>query len=244
MSHNAKHTETDDANSSLRTASVDDDSAPESIDTDIAVSLHEIEQTDDVPLVVDVALRAVTIRRVDLERNPDESLADWIRRAVQSELEDIVGRGAFSFTGGIEEYCALDGSQHESSEGDIVAAVSSADSGDWIGVPVAFPTTGLELIERVTVDDQTVCDWIRTALSGRFTKIDSDLDREYTPVIEVEVPEEIAFRASLNAEYSAVVKGYDYDDALLDALNDIAAPLPVYTVGGNAIARFDTNGDD
>lgn len=189
------------------------------------------------PFAVDIALRAIVLRRVDFERELGESFADWIRSAVDQRLASITD-GAVDPFEGVErgrpsDYTAT----HDMPDDDVVAAVEEANAGDWVGVTVEFPAGVLLAVADECDDDEEIVDWIRRAVEWRFNAIDNDI--ELTPAVRVDVPDEIAQRARLKADHLAIEKpDTTYQEELRDALLEYVQAQAEYVVSGEVIASF------
>lgn len=231
--------EADDTNG-RRTAD-DDTAAPESIDTTGRGFRQRIQAASDgKPFAPVIGFRAVTLRRITLEADRDEqSIADWIRDAVDLRLEH-------NQPNEIPEGDVLPGSRpqgytpmNDTTDFELIEPVSSADPGDWFGARVEFPAGVLKAVLDNCDDGQTIADWVRSAVVLRFSLLDREL--ELKPGIEIEVPDEIVSRARFKAERLVALRGGDYDAELRNALHNLVNPQPVYTVDGDVIARFDAD---
>lgn len=70
--------------------STDTDLTKHPIDTDSEPLLEKVSAAlPREPFAIDVAFRAVALERVDLEREPGERFADWIRDAVETRFSAI-----------------------------------------------------------------------------------------------------------------------------------------------------------
>ena len=211
---------------------------PASIDTDVD-AFHEKLRVAGAgePFAIDIAIRAVTLRRVDLERAESESFGDWIRGAVDEKLSHV---GITDIPKGDEPprtrpkgYTPDDDMPEEQ----LIAAVSQADPGDWIPVTVELPAGVLNTVARNCGEHQPVADWIRSAVQMRFAA--ANQEARIQPTVRVDVPPAVAQRARLWAEYQVVKSpDGDYHDALLDALLALVEPQTEYLVDGEPIASF------
>lgn len=123
---------------------------------------------------------------------------------------------------------------HDTPDEQLVAAVSEADYGEWIGVTVEFTAAALKAMARNVRDDRTVPHWIRHAVHVRFSSIDRDL--EIKSPVQVDVPREIAERVQLKATYFVVSDSTDdYADALHNILLEFVQPQFEYLVDGESI---------
>lgn len=212
------------------------DDAKLAIDTDVESFRENIELAlPGEPFAIDVAFRAVTLERVDLEREPGETFADWIRSAVDYRLSFVEYLGDYGRSEDVpssrpDDYTPA----HDTPDEQLVAAVSEADHGEWIGVTVEFTAAALKAMARNVRDDRTVPHWIRHAVHVRFSSIDRDL--EIKSPVQVDVPREIAERVQLKATYFVVSDSTDdYADALHNILLEFVQPQFEYLVDGESI---------
>jgi len=222
-----------------------DGEPPASIDTDVDAFREKVEHpAAGEPFAINVAFRAVTLRRVDLERGEGESFTDWIRDAVDERLACVKHHDVPKGDGPPRSRSVDYIPEHDTPDEQLIAAVSPADSGDWIPVTVEFPAGVLNAVARNRGERQPVADWIRGAVTIRFLGVDREL--EIQPPVRVDVPSAVAQRARLWAEYK-VARDPDenYHDALRDALLGFVQEQTEYIVDGEPIASFaNPNVDD
>ena len=213
---------------------------PASIDTDVDAFREKLRVAGaGEPFAIDVAFRAVTLRRVDLERGESESVADWIRGAVDEKFSYL---GIVDVPKGDEpprtrpEGYTPDG---DTPDEQLVDAVSKADPGEWIRVAVEFPAGVLEALVMDCDKEQSVANWVRGSVLMRFAV--ADREARIQPTVPVDIPPAVAQRARLWAEYQCVRDPEaDYDNALRDALLQLVEPEPEYLIGGEPpIVSFD-----
>lgn len=227
--------DTDDAPENSTDSGV---SPPASIDTDVDAFREKLRLAGaGEPFAIDVAFRAVTLRRVHLECAGSESIAGWIRGAVNEKFDHLghldVSRGDEPPRTRPEGYTPDD----DSPDALLVGAVSRADPGEWIRVTIEFPAGVLEGILEDCGEGQSVANWIRGAVLVRFAV--ADREARIQPTVRVDVPPAVAQRARLWAEYRLVRDPEaDYDNALRDALLQLVEPQAEYVVDGEQIASF------
>lgn len=218
------------------------------------------EARDSEPVTITAAFRAVTLERVDLERDPGEPFADWIRQAVTQRLE-IVDREPVAHDSRPAQQPARGTSLGDASPDErLVEVIGAAEApGAWLPVDVELAAGDLEAIMQHAadqgstpdagfyggdfaedledaLDERAVAEWIRTAVSTRFAAIDEAV--ELTPTLEIDVPAPIAERARLNAErWSARGVKSSPQGALYDELLELIDPWFEYRVDGEPIAE-------
>lgn len=211
---------------------------PESIDTNVDAFREKLRVAGaGEPFAIDVAFRAVTLRRVDLERGENESVADWIRGAVDEKLDYMgivdVPRGDEPPRTRPEGYTPDDDTADEQ----LVDAVSKADPGEWIRATVEFPAGVLEALVTDCDEEQSVANWVRGAVLIRFAV--ADKEARVHPKVRVDVPPAVVQRARLWAEYRLLRDpDADYDNQLRDALLQLVEPQTEFVVDGETIASF------
>lgn len=184
---------------------------------------------DDEPFHITVGERAGVLERIELEREPGESYADWIRQAAERRLEGV-GHTPLGPGGGVEamgfprDYTP----DNDTPDEQLDEALSTADPANWIPVNIEFPARDLEAFDRAEAEiERTVADWIRGAVVIRLATVEDDL--EQTPAVDVAVPEPIVERARLKAEYKADrLESASYRGALDDALLGLVQPQFVW----------------
>jgi len=214
------------------------DEPPAAIDTDVDAFREKVARAAaGEPFAIDVAFRAVTLRRVDLERDDTEPFAEWIRDAVDERLAYIghedVPKGNEPPRSRPAGYTPDDDTPDEK----LIAVVSPADPGDWIPVTIEFPAGVLDAVAQARDEQQSIVGWIRGAVLVRFLKENREV--EIQPTVRVDVPPAVAQRARLWAEYQVAEDPEEnYQDALRDALLDLVQPQTEYLVDGEPIASF------
>lgn len=190
------------------------------------------------PLAPEIGFRAITLQRVILEAdNGEQSIADWIRDAVDMRL-------GYRQHDEFIDIDTLPGSRpkrdnpvNESMDFELVELPSTAHPGDWFSTRVEFPAGILKVVVEKCDDGQTVANWVRSAVVLRFSLIDSKI--ELKPGVEIEVPDEILARARFKAKRKVILRGGDYDHELRDALHKLVNPQAIYTRDGEEIVRVD-----
>jgi len=200
-------------------------------DLDAEPDTEKVERaTPGEPFFIDVGFRAVTLRRIDLERG-DETLAAWIRDALQRIVAPDADR---NYAGRPADYTPT----HDTPDAELIERVSAADPGDCLAVRVEFPAAVLVAAWDSGIADP-LAEGIRRAVSVRLSWV---AQREaLQPTVTVELPPEMATRARLKAEYNLVRKPDEtYHNALRDALLGLVEPQTEYVVeSGDVIASFD-----
>lgn len=212
---------------------------PASIDTDICSFSQKVERAaPGEPFMIDVALRAVTVRRIDLEREDGETFCEWIRTAVDGRLEltkhGDVSKGDEPPRSRPADYTPT----YDTPDEEIIAETSKADLDEWLSITVEFPAGVLTALLEDCREQGDVGEWIRSATRIYL----SQLEREHVlrPTVSVDVPAEIAQRARLRAEYGAIHnESKDYQAALIDALFQLVEPQTEFTVDGTVLVSFD-----
>lgn len=216
-----------------------DEPTPGSIDTPDSKLRERIrDAAADEPLAPEIGFRAITLQRVILEAdNGEQSIADWIRDAVDMRL-------GYRQHDELTDIDALPGSRPErdnpvndSMDFELGKLPSSAHPDDWFRTRVEFPASVLKVVVNKCDDGQTVANWVRSAVVLRFSLIDSKI--ELKPGVEIEVTDEILARARFKAERKVILRGGDYDHELRDALHKLVNPQAIYTRDGDVIARVD-----
>lgn len=216
---------------------------PASIDTDVRSFARKVERAaPGEPFMIDVALRAVTVRRIGLEREKDETFCEWIRMAVDERLELTerdVSKGDEPPRSRPPDHTPT----YDTPDGEIIAETSEADLDEWVSIIVEFPAGVLTALLQDCGERGDVGEWIRSAIRIRI----SQLVREHMvrPVVSVEIPPKIAQRARLRAKYGTIRdESKDYQAQLLDALFQLVEPQTKFTIGGDVIASFEDGNEN
>ena len=125
----------------------------------------------------------------------------------------------------------------DSSDVEIFAALVQADEGERVPVTVTFTQPMIERIDLERDEDEALVEWIRSAVSIRLGYL--DMQEEYNPELEIDVPADVAQRAQLEAAHRAETNpDLSPREALLDVINDRVNPQPTFTVGGEPVVSF------
>lgn len=211
---------------------------PASIDTDVHSFAREIEgAAPDEPFMIDVALRGVTLRRIDLEREEGETFGDWIATAVD---ERVLLAGHDELSTGNEPHRSGppdDTPAITTPDAEIIDEISDIDFDEWVKITVELPADVLIALFQLAGERLSVCECIRSAISTRLATIERE--HVYTPTMRVDVPPGVAQRARLHAEFVMIrAKNGDYQATFLGALRQLVEPQIEYAVNGEIIASF------
>jgi hypothetical protein len=186
------------------------------------------------PFPVKVAFSVPRLKRINLECG-DEMLTAWIRDAVRGVMgvseEDVS-------TARPADYIPV----HDTDPDDLAKALEVADPDDIIIFTVEFAGATLAALADADLGE-TMEERVREAVTLQLVMIERNI--QHRPEITVEVPQEIAERARLKAQYWTG----RHDDkservALLDALIELVELQTTYVdENGDVIASFVGGGE-
>lgn len=208
---------------------------PSDVDTDVAFADSVTEELPGVPFAIEVGFHTTTVERIDLERDDDETITDWIRDAVdQALVEADVDAPACDEP--LEGRPADYEPERDMPDGEIIERAAFLGHGP-LQIEIEFPAGVLAAMLSVR-GNSTVGEWIRDAVRLRFVAIDTEI--EHRPTVTVDVPAEVVQRARLRAQHR-VARNPDEsrEDALREVLLEYVTVEPEYVVeAGEIIASL------
>lgn len=213
-------------------------SPPEEIDTDVRSIARKFEDADPKkPFMITIGVRAVTLRRINLDRKEGETFGKWIITAV-NECLNLAEQSDESGHSLPPDYTPTYGTP----DVEIINELSEADLDEWLSVTVEFPAGALIALLQVAGNHQSVAECIRAGLRIQLSK--SERKGAPQPTARVEVSPEIAQRARLRAVYETLwVDNDNYSAAFFEALKFVVAPQTEFTVSGQVFASFEDSSE-